>query len=436
MCLLGPRGVPAIVELSTLVYYVSNSMLDALGSKLALLYLDGHTFRGKCMLLPEAYTLLHVVMQEYSVTKETRYAMAAMLLEYGFCPNTRDMSGCSPFWYAMHWNEPDLVRLFLEFGADHRTMNLRSWDCLARAVSQGAIESVRVLLEHSPNVSGVIPDREKPELMRCGASIPRIFYPTRPQHPVDTNLPISDNSKRTVLTLAVLNGAHEIVELLLEHGANPDLEDVYGRTSVHHAVLSNALDKDARLVIRALLRKSKNVDARSDTGAAPWQYVVRKASAMVWLKEFAYAESEFELKGPLFHVPQQALVYAKTMRGRPLVERVALHRHLPDILDLVPKLGPAEKFELKKYGDAELPVIDGIQAFKQPAMTKELEGVLARCTQPYGPTTFQYFGACWPGSEVTRKSSAGALIRCARLWEDKGRVHLPLELALAIISFF
>ncbi len=434
MCLLGPRGVPAVVELSTLVYFATNSMLDKLRSRLASLYMDGHTFRGKCMLLPEAYTLLHVIMQNHTMAKDARYSITALLLEFGFCPNAKDMSGCSAFWYAMQRNEPDLVKLFLEFGADYGSENLRGWNCLARAVSQGAIQSVRAILEHSPNLSGVMPARSVPELIRRGASIPTIPYPTRPQHPVDTNQIINDNSKRTVLNLAVLSGAHNIVQLLLKHGASPDVQDVFGRTCIHHAVLSNALDTDARLVLRALLRMSKNVDAVSDTGVAPWQYAVTKPSAMIWLQAFAYAGSNFDWNGPVSQVSHQALVYAKTMHGRSVVERIALHRHHFDILCLIPKLNLKQKFELSKYVSTELPVIDGIKAFEQPALSKELTLLIACCTQPYGPTTFQFYSKCWPESGVTRKSSARALIQCTQ--HCTGIVQLPPELAIVIISFF
>jgi len=439
MCLLGPRGIPALIELSSLVHHVAAANLLELKRKLAVLYIDGHCFRGRCMLLPEAYTLLHVAVQDYTISRDMRYAISALLLRFGFCPNARDRSGCSPFWYAMHWNEPDLVKLFLEFGADHRTSNLRSWDCLARGVSQGAIESVRILLQHRPNLSGLIQARPVPELMRCGASIPTISYPRRPQVKVDVNQFIADNSKRTVLTLAVLNGACKIVELLLEHGASPNLFDVYGRTAIHHAVRSHAPDEDARSVLKALLKKSVNVDFHSPEGLPPWQYTITKASAIHWMQLFAYAGSEFDLvgiEGVNGHIHQQALVYAKTMRGRSVVERIALHRDLASMLKLIPKLTLREKFGLEKQVCLKLPVIDGMVAFQQPVLSKELMRAVKKCRSPYGPLTLHFHEKFWPGTTINKKSVVRSLMQCTRQWGNEGRVFLPPELLVTIISFF
>lgn len=65
---------------------------------------------------------------------------------------------------------------------------------------------------------------------------------------------------QTLLAAAVRYSWPKIASLLLEHGANPDLPDVNGRTPLHHAA-ARSVD-----CTKLLVRAGANIKARDDSG--------------------------------------------------------------------------------------------------------------------------------------------------------------------------
>ena len=69
------------------------------------------------------------------------------------------------------------------------------------------------------------------------------------------------------LHIAAQNGYLEIVELLLEHGANPNVQDNDGRTPLHYAVENCHVD-----VARVLLDHGADPTIRDNEGMTPLDY--------------------------------------------------------------------------------------------------------------------------------------------------------------------
>jgi len=111
--------------------------------------------------------------------------MVQVLLDYGVDVNTKNNIGCTPLNFASlrgHHNEPTVARLLIEHGADPNTLDVTGFTPLHRASRRGRIEMVLLLIEHGAHVE------------------------------------VKDNRGRTPLDVAS-ERQHEIIELLLEHGA-------------------------------------------------------------------------------------------------------------------------------------------------------------------------------------------------------------------------
>ena len=75
-----------------------------------------------------------------------------------------------------------------------------------------------------------------------------------------------DEDNTTALMEASFHGNMNMVNLLLEHGANPDLENNNGDTAITDAALGNPFGRGHIHVIRLLLEKGANIDYQNYKG--------------------------------------------------------------------------------------------------------------------------------------------------------------------------
>lgn len=83
-------------------------------------------------------------------------------------------------------------------------------------------------------------------------------------HSIDQLINRHDNKGRTALHFAASRGSDEIVHLLLEYGANPNMQDYNGNTPLHLAACTHHIR-----VITLLLRFGANVTTTDSFGKTP-----------------------------------------------------------------------------------------------------------------------------------------------------------------------
>lgn len=85
----------------------------------------------------------------------------------------------------------------------------------------------------------------------------------------------ADTRRRTALHFASVHGNFAIAYILLDHGANPNKQDVIGNTPLHLAVCSSKLD-----IVILLLKNGANVNMSDYTGRTPIQLARSKLSLL------------------------------------------------------------------------------------------------------------------------------------------------------------
>ncbi|URD97215.1 Potassium channel [Musa troglodytarum] len=144
-----------------------------------------------------------------------------LLLDYGADPNSQDSEGSVPLWEAMAGKHGDVVKLLIENGA-----NLSSGD-MGLFASMAAEQNSLELLE---------------DIIRCGG---------------DVTVPKRDGS--TALHFAVCEGNAQVVNFLLEQGADMDKPDCHGWTP------RNLADQKGHAMIKALFeaKRAQNITSMS-----------------------------------------------------------------------------------------------------------------------------------------------------------------------------
>ncbi|XP_009393618.2 potassium channel AKT1 [Musa acuminata AAA Group] len=132
------------------------------------------------------HTALHI-----AASKGNEHCVC-LLLEYGADPNSTDSEGSVPLWQAMVGKHEDVVKLLIKNGAALSSGDMGSFACTA--AEQNSLELLK-------------------DIIRYGG---------------DVTVPKKD--KTTALHVAVCEGNVQLVEFLLERGANIDTPDCNGWT--------------------------------------------------------------------------------------------------------------------------------------------------------------------------------------------------------------
>lgn len=157
-------------------------------------------------------------------------------------------------WGAWQGSEAP-VEVALSYGTDIDTTDRRGGTALMIATSRtGNTSMVRFLLEH-------------------GAS---------------TSLICDLASGTTAMSTAIIANSDADVELLLDHGADPNIVDLQGRVPLHYATLYDRLG-----MIQLLIRRGANTKAYDHSGASSLNFAVKHCplGTVRWMLENGFAST-------------------------------------------------------------------------------------------------------------------------------------------------
>ncbi len=159
-------------------------------------------------------------------------ALAEKLIREGTNVNAQQRFGNSPLMIACRNGHPDLVRLFLEKGADVHTCDPASGRTpLMLAIKEGKAQLVSLLLANGADSSSVYRRTGRTALMEAlvkkNTRIARLLV----NRGADVNAKAEGNGA-TVLMYAVSEGNEDIVKTLLEKGADVNAKSKWGQTAL------------------------------------------------------------------------------------------------------------------------------------------------------------------------------------------------------------
>jgi len=164
-----------------------------------------------------------------------------LLLKYGANINSKDEEGNTPIIKAAEFNNNDMVKFLIKNDADINLKNDEGEIALIQAVENDNVDMVKILLEEDLKTGD-------------GSNLNIIYH----------------EGKYSPLLMAGHNKNKDIIKLLLEFGADPDLQNSEGNT-VLHVMLKINPDKQDQIIeiINILFEYGINPNIKNNNGNTP-----------------------------------------------------------------------------------------------------------------------------------------------------------------------
>lgn len=182
-----------------------------------------------------------------------------VLLERKADPNVRDSDGWTTLWAAARFGYAEIVKLLIDAKAEINCVcTPRAWSPLHAAYD--SLEVVRVLLEHGADVNkssesgtplNVAAEHNKHEVVKL------LLSSKNPR------LDLTTESSQAALTTAVRLGYREIVNHMLEAGADVNTTD-----EVNGTLTGIAMSQDNEAIVRTIIEFNPDLDIRDTEGNA------------------------------------------------------------------------------------------------------------------------------------------------------------------------
>ncbi|KAF3070284.1 Ankyrin-1 [Trichoderma lentiforme] len=215
-----------------------------------------------------------------------------LLLEFNADVDKAAEDGATPLWYAAKKGHSKIFNLLLRHGANPNVVGILGRTCLHVAARYGYIEIAKALLNCETFNTGDNQDEDSATAMYTAAAYGQAEIVTemlgkgldkekqgpdnhRPLHAAHNSLsairallrskPDLDAktaSDETALAMALRGRNEDVVEELLENGANPFLSDAKGDTSLHIAARDGAI-RPLRLILQQL-EKGFNINSMNN----------------------------------------------------------------------------------------------------------------------------------------------------------------------------
>lgn len=156
--------------------------------------------------------LINVVIDRNLSSSQRQEALIELMLKKGAAVNACTLGGVTPLGSCARMGLPNIAKLLLKYGADPNTADMKGCTPLMIAADNGNHALVELLLQSRANPNAQL---KVPSIKKCTCED---FF----GHDIC-------DAPFTALALAARNHHTSIVKLLIEHGADPNLE------ITHHA---------------------------------------------------------------------------------------------------------------------------------------------------------------------------------------------------------
>jgi len=190
-----------------------------------------------------------------------QFEVVKYLVENGACVNAKDNCNSTPLYYACHYGELEMVKYLHEKGAYINSVNDSNWTPLHQASYWGRYDIVVYLVENGANINAETTDEYR--LPIDGA---RYWKHTNIVDYLTKMNPQNEN-RQTKLHLIFNKSVIDISEIKksLKEGVDVNERDDEGKTALYYACERNC-DLD---IIKLLVEHGADVDIQSNNGLCP-----------------------------------------------------------------------------------------------------------------------------------------------------------------------
>jgi ankyrin repeat protein len=221
--------------------------------------------------------------------KRNNLEQLKILLDAGGKPDSNLTCGMydSPMQFAASCKRVDMVRILLEAGSDPNVVavpkvNVRNWNDfpernngtpLQIAVSNQDIETIRLLQQYNGNPNGIFGNMPHTPLQMASRDGSKEIVELLLEHGAEVNAPPAKEFGATALQFAAIKGLLGIAHLLLEYGAdvNAPPAEVGGRTALEGAAEHGRID-----MVQLLLNAGANIFQEGEE--AQYESAIKRAS--------------------------------------------------------------------------------------------------------------------------------------------------------------
>ena len=168
--------------------------------------------------------------------------------------------GHTALFLACQKNYPEVAQVLIAAGADIQTRNENGRSPLHKASMSGALDVVKVLVQAGAGAGNVTDNRG----VTCLVLASYMGHTETVRYLVglkEVDLKHADSTGCTALGHAVVRNHPDVVEVLIDAGADIDVKDTRGRSPLHKASISGSLD-----VLKMLVKAGADVRVTDNKG--------------------------------------------------------------------------------------------------------------------------------------------------------------------------
>jgi len=193
-------------------------------------------------------------------------SLLSLLIQYGSVINTYDQKLHTPFHYACMFGHTVVAYLLIKSGAHIHKTNIEGYDAIQIAALYNQEEIVAFLLDIGYPVNNIASNNNSSLHCAIRSANPAIVEAII-KNGCDINITSLYGSP---LHEAVNNLA--LINLLLEHGANPNIQGKHGYTPLH--ILCRLNHKDVIPVFQLLIKHGADMNIQSNNGCTAFHLAI------------------------------------------------------------------------------------------------------------------------------------------------------------------